>query len=267
MAIKFDKKLEQEVERIVTKFNHAVERANKKAGKEVIQKRSIEGLKNKFLKRSELKRELRLLNDISKKGSTDTVTHGEVEMTKWESDYLKKNLAYAKSQRTRRFKRIDKRDTEAKAGKQGYNSERWYQMMNEREALDRYNLENLTEESYERLHKSINSETRRSLYNKQFYDEFFSRLTEAQDLAHVDPLLMDALKKKLENVDPNAFLEIYNEAPYFKAVMEYIETKGFRKEATGYRGKKSRLAIEEDRFNDIMNDALQDLPRLIRKYG
>lgn len=265
MAIKWDKELEQELKRTVDKFNRSVERANKNANREILKKRSIEDIENKFIKRSELKRELRQLNKISEKGALKTVQHGEMEMTKWESDYLKSGLAYAKSQRSRRFNQIDEREKKRK--KEGFKTERWYTLEGERQALEKYDLDELTPEMYERLQASIGKETKRALFNQNFYDRFIERLVETQDVANVDPVLVKTLKKRLEKVDPNAFLEIYNEAPYFKAVMEYIETKGFRKQMYGYRGKKSQLAIEEDRFNEIMNDAISDLPRLIRKYG
>lgn len=264
MKIKYNAKFDVEMNRIVNRYNKRVEQANEKAGREVLQKRTVSELKNRFFKRSELNRELREMERINNRNALKLVTVGDVEMTKYEKEYLERGLRYAKSKRTRIHKRMKTR--EDKDDFYGLHSDRYDQTKVNREALNKYNVKDLTEESYERLKQSVKSETNRSYYNKLFYDEFFNRLTEGQDLADVDPVLVNTLKNKLSEIDPDDFLEIYNHSPYFKGIMEYIETKGFRKQMYGYKGKKSQLAIEKSRFNEIMNDALQDLPRLIKKY-
>lgn len=260
--MKIDGDLGNRIRKVVKAYNKRVLQANKKAGKRVIEQTSMKHLRNDFLSKKSLEKELNRLERFTSAG-TKTETRGDIELTKYQWSELEKDLSYAKRQRTRRLnKQLAKEDTSV-----GLLSDRYHQLRESRKALDRYDLNNLDEEKLGRLVKAVASETNRELYTKKFYDEFFDRVLQTQDIAHTDPVLVNTIKKRLSKLDPEGFLEAYNEEPYFKAVMEYIETKGFRKEMYGYQGKKSRIAIEEDRFNEIMSALNDSLPRLIQKYG
>lgn len=266
MSIRYNKNLNQRLRKAVNDFNKRVEQANAKAGREILSKRSVEELKSRFFKRTELERELRHMEKIKRRGMTKTVTLGEVEMTKWEAEELKAGLTFAKIQRTKIHKKVAEK--EDKPDHYGMHSDRYDQTKVNREALNRYkDLSTLSFESYERLKRAIASETNKSYYNKLFYDEFFSRLIQVEDIANVDPLLVKKVRNLVDGLDPDDFLEIYNQSPHMKIMFEYIETKGFRKEATGYRGKKSRINVREETFNGAMNNLLQELPTYIKKYA
>lgn len=262
MGIKWDKNNTQRLRKVVASYNKKAVAINKKAGKTVMKRTSISGVKSTVMKTSELNRELKRLESLAK-GSSRLITNKKgVTLTKAQWDSLKTGLTYAKGARTKRLKReASKPDNQYK---EGFKTDRYEQLAEGRRALDRYDdFENMDLKKLERLEGAIRSETKRSFYTKRFYDRFLKQMTESRDLYEVDPLLMDKLKQELQDLDPEAFLQIYNETRELKSLMEY----SYPEYETISKHKTRKQVIPAQQFNDIINQFRENLPSYKKDFA
>ena len=99
VAIKYDKAYNAEIRRIVHNFNQKRNRAIKRGFTHLPPLMTVRELKLRYTSRSQLNRELRLLERFNKKRDEAlkvVETSGGAKAIQWELDYIKANLRYAK---------------------------------------------------------------------------------------------------------------------------------------------------------------------------
>ena len=90
MAIRYDKKLSQELARTVRNFNKKVYRLEKLRRELIPERVTVASLKQEYTSRAELMRRLRELRGFSARGAEDIITTaGGARLTKYEFNILK----------------------------------------------------------------------------------------------------------------------------------------------------------------------------------
>lgn len=108
MAIRFDKKLNREINRVVSNFNSKIKRLEKSERDLLLpEKVSIRELKKSVTSRSELRRQLASLSRYSRRGAEETIrTLGGVELSRYELDETIRETRRIKASLTRQINRI-----------------------------------------------------------------------------------------------------------------------------------------------------------------
>ena len=166
MAIRYDKKLNQEINRTIKNFNQKIARLEKQERELLPSKISKKELKESVYTRQELQRRLKELQRFSKRGAEDVIeTKGGVKLTKYELENLKKDKARIKQKISREKNRLEK--TKPKVF--GKEQSATFSQMGDSEYLNliaRYktinkDIENLNIEEIKRYKKIINKTKRK----------------------------------------------------------------------------------------------------------
>lgn len=108
MAVRYNKKLNTEINRVVNNFNSKINRLSKKDSTLPLpQKVSIKQLKKEVTNRAELKRYLGKLSRFSERGAEKVIrTSGGVELTKYEIQETRREARRLKASLTRRINQL-----------------------------------------------------------------------------------------------------------------------------------------------------------------
>ena len=94
MAIRYDKKLNQEINRTIKNFNQKIARLEKQERELLPSKITKKDLKSSVYTRAELQRKLKELQRFSKRGAEDIIeTKGGVKLTQYELSNIKRENA------------------------------------------------------------------------------------------------------------------------------------------------------------------------------
>ena len=107
MAIRYDKKLNQEINRTIKNFNQKIARLEKQEKELLPSKITKKELKDSVYTRDELQRKLKELQRFSKRGAEDIITtRGGIRLTKYELNEIKRENARLKRNITREINRL-----------------------------------------------------------------------------------------------------------------------------------------------------------------
>ena len=107
MAIRYDKKLNQEINKTIKNFNQKVARLEKMGRELLPSKITKQQLKESSYNRKDLQRKLKQLQRFSKRGIEEVIeTKGGVKLTKYELQNIKKENARIKQSITRRINEL-----------------------------------------------------------------------------------------------------------------------------------------------------------------
>ena len=107
MAIRYDKKLNQEINRTIKNFNQKIARLEKQERELLPSKITKKDLKNNVYTRAELQRKLKELQRFSKRGAEEVIeTKGGVKLTQYELQNIKRENARIKRNITREINRL-----------------------------------------------------------------------------------------------------------------------------------------------------------------
>lgn len=155
MAIRYDKKLNQEINRTIRNFNQKISRLEKNERELLPPKITKKELKENVYTRAELKRKLAELQRFSRRGVEEIIeTSTGVRISKYELNELKRESARIKRNISREINRLKvekpkvfgkiQAETFAKMGDTDY-----LNLVTRRKALEK-NIVNLTKEELER---------------------------------------------------------------------------------------------------------------------
>ena len=107
MAIRYDKKLNQEINKTIKNFNQKIARLEKQEKELLPEKITKKELKESVYTRTELQRKLKELQRFSKRGAEEVVkTSGGVKLTKYNLENIKRENARVKRNITREINRL-----------------------------------------------------------------------------------------------------------------------------------------------------------------
>lgn len=232
MAIRYDKKLNQEINRTIKNFNQKIARLEK-TERELILPTKItkKELKSGVITRNELKRKLRELQRYSNRGIEETITtSGGVTLSKYELQNIKRENARVKRNLTMEIKRLQQTKpkvfgklqatTFAKMG-----DSRYLNLVTKRESLNK-DLTKLSREQFARQQQLIGRIGKNQSYmNTVFKDNYFKMLAELGYYYEYDTDKLREIKNKLYKLSPEQFYKLFNEEKSITAITEYYRTR------------------------------------------
>lgn len=235
MAIRYDKKIDQEINRTIRNFNQKIARLEKQERELLPSKITKKQLKESVYTRTELNRKLKELQRFSKRNAEDVVkTKGGVETTKYELENLKRENARIKRNITREINRLkvekpkifgkEQTSTFSQMGDTDF-----LNLVARRKALEK-DISKLSKEEYARFKKLVAKTGKSQQYmNSIFKENYFSMLTDLGYYFDYDNKKLEYLKEKMMNLKPNDFLKLFKEDKSIRAILDYypVVTKNF----------------------------------------
>ena len=266
MAIRYDKKLDQEINRTIKNFNQKIARLEKQEKELLPSKISKKDLKTSVYTRNELQRKLKELQRFSKRGVEEVITtHGGVRITKYELNEIKRENARLKRNITREINRLKvnkpkilgktQTSTFSEMGDTDY-----LNLVARRKALEK-DINKLLRDEFERFTKLIKKTGRSQKYmNTVFKENYFQMLADLAYYYGYDNKKLNEMKEKLMRLKPNDFLRLFKEDKSIRAILDYypIITSNFDFNSGMY---VNRMDYQEDVLNlyDALYDNLDDI--------
>ena len=227
MAIRYDKKLNQEINRTIKNFNQKIARLEKKQRDLLPSKITKKNLKSNVYTRTELKRKLKELQRFSTRGVEEVITtSGGVRLTKYELNEIKRENARVKRNITREINRlkVEKPKIFGKKQTSTYSEMGDHDFLNlvaRRKALEK-DINKLSREEFERFTKLVEKTGRNQQYmNNIFKENYFDMLTKTAYYFDYDNEKLAYLKDKLMKLQPNDFLKLFKEDKSVRAILDY----------------------------------------------
>lgn len=229
MAIRYDKKLESEINRVIRNFNSKINRLTKVQNDLILpDKITKKTLKESYYTRKDLQRKLNELKRYSTKGIEKTVeTKSGLKLSEYELINLKKESARIKRNLTREIKNL--RTTKPKVFGKIQNATfaqmgdtMYLNLLARREALEKGDITTLTKEEYERYKKLVLKTAKNKEYmNNIFKENYKKMLTDLGYYYNYDKEKMKVLEGKLNKLSPNEFLKLFQNDKSIKAIIDY----------------------------------------------
>lgn len=232
MAIRYDKKLNSEINKVIRNFNQKVTRLEKQGRELLPSKISKKELKAESLTRSDLRRRLKELEKFGKRGAEQIIeTKSGVRVTRYELENLKRENARIKRQLTREIKRLETSNPRVfgklQTGTFAQMGDSYYlNLQTKRKALDKQ-IDKLNFEEYERLKKLVKKTGDMQTYMQiTFKENYYKMLT---DMAYYygyndtkeNSEKLNELKDKLFALSPQKFLKLFREDKSIEAILFY----------------------------------------------
>ena len=235
MAIRYDKKLNQEINRTIKNFNQKIARLEKQDRELLPSKITKKDLKSGVYTRTELRRKLKELQRFGRRGAEDIIeTSGGVRLTQYNYQNIKRENARIKRNITREINRLrvnkpkifgkTQTSTFSEMGDHDY-----LNLVARRKALEK-DINKLSRDEFERFTKLIEKTGRNQQYmNTIFKQNYFDMLTDLGYYFDYDNDKLNILKQKLMNLKPNDFLKLFKEDKSIRAILDYypIVTNSF----------------------------------------
>ena len=276
MAIRYDKKLNQEINRTIKNFNQKVTRLEKQQRELLPAKVTKKQVTENIYTRADLKRKLKELQRFSERGAEEVVTtKGGVKLTKYELQKVKKENARLKANISREIKRLstkkpkifgkEQQTTFAEMGDQDY-----LNLVARRVALDK-DVNRLTKEEFERLTKLITKTRNAQQYmDYVFKENYADMLTDLGYYFNYDKEKLNMLKDKLMDLKPNDFMKIFREDKSIRAILDYypIVTESFKPK--GNKTKNIPTINPDDIKEDVISlydNLIDNIDEIIQEYA
>lgn len=235
MAIRYDKKLNQEINRTIKNFNQKIARLEKQDRELLPSKITKKDLKSGVYTRTELRRKLKELQRFGRRGAEDIIeTSGGVRLTQYNYQNIKRENARIKRNITREINRLrvnkpkifgkTQTSTFSEMGDHDY-----LNLVARRKALEK-DINKLSRDEFERFTKLIEKTGKNQQYmNSIFKQNYFDMLTDLGYYFDYDNDKLNILKQKLMNLKPNDFLKLFKEDKSIRAILDYypIVTNSF----------------------------------------
>lgn len=235
MAIRYDKKLNQEINRTIKNFNQKIARLEKQDRELLPSKITKKDLKSGVYTRTELRRKLKELQRFGRRGAEDIIeTSGGARLTQYNYQNIKRENARIKRNITREINRLrvnkpkifgkTQTSTFSEMGDHDY-----LNLVARRKALEK-DINKLSRDELERFTKLIEKTGKNQQYmNSIFKQNYFDMLTDLGYYFDYDNDKLNILKQKLMNLKPNDFLKLFKEDKSIRAILDYypIVTNSF----------------------------------------
>lgn len=227
MAIRYDKKLNQEINRTIKNFNQKIARLERQDKELLPSKITKKDLKSSVYTRTELYRKLKELQRFSKRGAEDIITTvGGARLTIYDYQNIKRENARIKRNITREINRlkVDKPKIFGKTQSSTFSQmgdTDYLNLVARRKALEK-DINKLSKEELERFIKLLEKTGKSQQYmNTIFKENYFEMLTDLAYYFDYDNDKLNLLKQKLMKLKPNDFLKLFKEDKSVRAILDY----------------------------------------------
>lgn len=264
MAIRYDKKLNQEINRTIKNFNQKIARLEKENKELLPSKITKRDLKNEVYTRTELQRKLKELQRFSKRGAEEIITtKSGVRLTNYELINIKRESARVKRNITREINRLKQSKPKVFGKIQSSTFSEmgdidFLNLVSRRQALDK-NITKLSREEFTRYKKLVEKTGKNQQYmNSIFKENYFEMLTDLAYYFDYDNKKLEQLKDKLMKLKPNDFLKLFKEDKSIRAILDYYPaiTKNFS--AINPDDIKEDVTNLYDNLIDNIDEIIQD---------
>ena len=264
MAIRYDKKLDQEINRTIKNFNQKIARLEKQEKELLPSKITKKDLKSSVYTRQELQRKLKELQRFSKRGAEDVITtRGGIRLTKYELNEIKLENARLKRNITHQINRLKANKPRIFGKLQSTTFSEmgdihYLNLVARRKALEK-DINKLSRDELERFTKLIEKTGKNQQYmNSIFKQNYFDMLTDLGYYFDYDNDELNTLKQKLMKLKPNDFLKLFKDDKSIRAILDYypIITNSFN--AINPDDIKEDVVNLYDNLIDNLDDILKD---------
>lgn len=270
MAIRYDKKLNEEINRTLRNFNQKIRRLEKEERKLLPSKVSKKELKSSVYTRNELTRKLKELQRFSKRGAEDIITtKGGLTTTRYEVDKLKRENARVKRNISREIRRLQEQKPKVfgktQAGTFAQMGDITYlNLVARRKALEK-NINLLDKEGFQRLKILVEKSARnRDYLNSIFKDNYLEMLTYLGYFYGYDSDKLKELEDKLKKLKPNDLYKLFTTEKSIKAITEY-----YRAVSLNLTKKKSIVNPEDisEDVNLLYDNLIDNIEDILKDYN
>lgn len=254
MAIRFDPAYNAEIRRVVRNFNQKRNRAIKRGYKYLPPKMTVSELKSRYTSRSQLNRDLNALKRFNREGDKAlkvVETSGGAKAIKWEYDYLKRNLQYAKEFYDREIEDAARLDTPMMVAKAEY-------INNLRSKRDYLNLEltELSQSQFRTFRNTINEYLYANERNMSGYRNWMNEVELIMRNLGYDNKTINKFFEGFNELSPRQFLTMYRQSQLVSRIYElYIPTKDH----------SFKLSTTEEDAKDLINTFMVEKDEMIKK--
>ena len=254
MAIKFDKAYNAEIRRVVRNFNQKRNRAIKRGYRYLPPKMTVSELKSRYTSRSQLNRDLNALKRFNREGDKAlkvVETSGGAKAIKWEYDYLKRNLQYAKEFYDREIEDAARLDTPMMVAKSEY-------INNLKSKRDYLNLElaELSQSQFRTFRNTINEYLYANERNMNGYRNWMNEVELIMRNLGYDNKTINKFFEGFNELTPRQFLTMYRQSQLVSRIYElYIPTKDH----------SFKLSTTEEDAKDLINTFMVEKDEMIKK--
>ena len=254
MAIKFDPAYNAEIRRVVKNFNQKRNRAIKRGYHYLPPKLTTRELKSRYTSRKQLNRDLNLIKKFNTKGDDAlrvVETSGGAKAIKWEYEYLKKNLRYAKEFYDREIEDAARLDTPMMVAKSEY-------LNNLRSKRDYLNLElsELSQSQFRTFRNTINEYLYANERNLSGYRNWMNEVELIMRNLGYDNKTINKFFEGFNELTPRQFLNMYRQSALVSRIYElYIPTKDH----------SFKLSTTEEDAKDLINTFMVEKDEMIKK--
>ena len=236
MAIRYDKKLNQEINKTIKNFNQKIARLEK-SERELILPTKItkKELKENVYSRSDLKRKLKELQRFSQRGVEETITTKTgIKLSRYELNELKRESARVKRNVSREIKSLELNKPKVFGKVQSstfsqMGDPEYLNLVTRRKALEK-DITKLKPGELERYKKLVaKTGKKREYMNNKFKENYFEMLTDLAYYYGYDNKKLNEMKNKIMKLKPNDFLRLFKEDKSIRAILDYypIVTSNF----------------------------------------
>lgn len=262
MAIRYTKKLNTSINNIVRNYNAKISRLEKIEEELYLpEKTSVRELKEIAKNRQELNRMLKDLQRYSERGMEKTVTFSSgVEMSKYESEKLKRNLRIAKAKTTREINRFKSKPIKVFGIPQNTPheyDEAYLNLKAQREKLDK-DISKLNKRELERLQSNIDDLLYSYDLEEQYKENWLDMIDKLSYYGEIDKYKKDEIIERIKNLSPSNFTQLYRNEKSIKAIQEL------------YRDVIRNKAMVDDELSsdiqDVLGNFYTNLDIILRDY-
>lgn len=275
MAIRYDKKIENEITKTVRNFNAKISRLEKNEREllpDKVSKQAIKQINN----RADLKRKLKELQRFSKRGAEDIITtKGGVRITQYSLNNLKQQSKRVKQNITREITRLKTEKPKVFGKEQDITfaqmgDDYYLTTLKRKEKLNKSFLE-LSQEEFESYENLVNRLTQNEAYmNYVFKQNYLKMLTDLGYYYKYSKTKLKIIKERLMALDKSDFLELFRSDKSISAVLNYYPVVTGQINLKNKRGKNDVGINPNDITEDVYSlyDNLYDnLDEIVSDYA
>ena len=262
MAIRYNKQLNTSINAIVRNYNAKISRLEKVSEELYLpEKTSVRELKESAKNRQELNRMLKDLQRYSERGIEKTVRFSSgVEMSKYQSETLKRNLRIAKAKATRQLNSFT--STPIKVFGVPQNTpheydEAYINLKAQREKLDK-DISKLNKRELERLEANINDLLESYEMEDQYKNNWIDMIDKLGYYGEMDKSKVELIKERIKNISPSNFTKLYRNEKSIKALQELY------KDIIRNKGNVDDELVSE--IDDVMSNFYSNLDIILKDY-
>lgn len=246
MAIRYNKQLNASINSIVRNYNAKIKRLEK-AEEELYlpELTSVKEVKESVTNRKELNRMLKDLQRYSERGMEKTIRFASgLEMSKYQSETLKRNLRIAKAKTTREINQFTSSPIKVFGISQNTPheyDESYLNLKAQREKLNK-NISTLNKKELERLQSNIEDVLYSEERELQYKENWIDMIDKLSYYGEIDKEKKEEIIERVKKISASNFTKLYRNEKSIKAIQELYKDL-----------VRNKSMVDEEITNDIQD--------------